>query len=289
LSSSITPRQHHETDESEPGYQYGNSSITVNGIVRILEHLYARTPAKFRSAVVAGLISPAFFLALLGVGLGSLVDERQGQGANAALGADSYLEFIGPGLLAISAILWSFGQSLWPTAATVQWDKTYVLSAVTPVSKAEIAIAHVTWIVLRFMVAATLFTGVLAVAGAAKSWWAVLAPLAAGLTVAAISSSVCAFTIRQDDENMFPMLMRMGAIPMFLFSGAFFPLREMPAAVAWLSRLLPGWHGVELCRDLASGSLDGIFTAIHVFYLLGVTAIGMTAVVSGFEKRLSDA
>jgi lipooligosaccharide transport system permease protein len=238
---------------------------------------------------VAGLVSPAFFLGLLGVGLGSLVDERQGQGTNAALGVDSYLEFIGPGLLAISAILWSFGQSLWPTAATVQWDKTYVLTAVTPVSKAEIAIAHVAWIVLRFIVAATLFTGVLAVAGAASSWWAVFAPLAAGLTVAAISSSVCAFTIRQDDENLFPMLLRMGAIPMFLFSGAFFPLSEMPAAVAWLSRLFPGWHGVELCRDLTSGSFDPIFTTIHVVYLLGLTAIGMAAVISGFEKRLSDA
>jgi lipooligosaccharide transport system permease protein len=255
----------------------------------VLEHLYARTPAKFRSAVVAGLVSPAFFLALLGVGLGSLVDERQAAGAGTALGTDSYLEFIGPGLLAVSAIMWSFGQSLWPTAATVSWDKTYVLTAATPVSKAEIAVAHVGWIVLRFMVAATLFTAVLAVAGAVSSWWALLAPVAAGATVAALSSVVCAFTIRQDDEKLFPVILRVGAIPMFLFSGAFFPLTEVPAVVAWLVRLLPGWHGVELCRALARGTLDSNAVTIHVVYLIAVTALGMIAVITGFEKRLDDA
>ena len=263
--------------------------LTPVGVIRVLQHLYACTPAKFRSAVVAGLVSPAFFLGLLGVGLGSLVDERQGQGANAALGADSYLEFIGPGLLAISAILWSFGQSLWPTAATVQWDKTYILTAATPVSKAEIAVAHVGWIVVRFMVAAVLFTGVLAVAGATSSWWVVLAPAAAGLTVAAVSSVVCAFTIRQDDENLFPMLLRLGAIPMFLFSGAFFPLTEMPVAVAWVARLQPGWHGVQLCRQLATGRFGLWPTTIHLVYLLGLTLAGVVLVISGFEKRLSDA
>ena len=120
-----------------PSAPDGDRPVTVTGLSRILEHLYLRTPAKYRSVLISGVVSPTFFLGLLGLGLGSLVDER---GSNATtLGTGSYLEFIGPGLLAISAVLWAFGQSLWPTAGELKWDRTYLLTAVTP----EIGRAHV--------------------------------------------------------------------------------------------------------------------------------------------------
>lgn len=262
------------------------SPITAVGLARILEHHYVRTPAKYRSVFVSGVVSPVFFLGLLGLGLGSLVDDRPG--GVEALGTASYLEFIGPGLLAISAVLWSFGQSLWPTAAELKWDRTYVLTAATPVSKAEIGFAHVAWIALRFTAAAVLFTAVLAVAGAAASWWVVLAPFAAGATALVLSSIICGFTVRQDDEAAFPMVMRLGAIPMFLFSGAFFPLSQVPVAVAWLARLTPGWQGVELCRELAQGSVDS-GSLVHVAYFLVVGTIGMIYNITGFRQALSEA
>ena len=219
-----------------------SSPITATGLARILEHQYVRTPAKYRSVLVSGVVSPVFFLGLLGLGLGSLVDERGG--ATETLGTASYVEFIGPGLLAISAVLWAFGQGLWPTANELNWDRTYVLTAATPVSTAEIAVAHVGWIAIRFTVAAVLFAVVLALAGATVSWWAVLAPVAAGATALVLASLVCGFAVRQENEDTFPLVLRLGAVPMFLFSGAFFPLSEMPLAVAWLARLTPGWHGV---------------------------------------------
>lgn len=261
-------------------------AITAAGLARILEHLYVRTPAKYRSVLVSGLVSPTFFLGLLGVGLGSLVDERQN--GTATLGTDGYLQFIGPGLLATSAVLWAFGQSLWPTAGELKWDRTYLLTAVTPVSKSEIAVAHVAWISIRFTAAAVLFTMVLTAAGAVASWWVVFAPLAAGATALVLSSIICGYTVRQESEDTFAMILRLGAIPMFLFSGAFFPLSEVPVGVAWLARLTPGWHGVELCRDLALGTVDS-GSAGHVVYFGVVGAIGMVYAVTGFHQALSEA
>jgi len=281
LSNAVeTPNPESAVDASRSG------PMTLSGLARILEHLYVRTPAKYRSVLVSGVVSPAFFLGLLGLGLGSLVDERQS--GTATLGTGSYLEFIGPGLLAISAVLWAFGQSLWPTAGELKWDRTYLLTAVTPVSKAEIAVAHVGWIAIRFTAAAALFTVVLGLAGAVTSWWAVLAPLAAGTTALVLAAIICGYTVRQENEDTFPMLLRLGAIPMFLFSGAFFPLSEVPAGVAWLARLTPSWHGVELCRDLAQGSVDA-GSLIHVAYFLIVGAIGMLYAITGFEQAISEA
>ena len=45
-------------------------------------------------------------------------------------------------------------------------------------------------------------------------------------------------------------------IPMFLFSGAFFPIANLPPALEWLARLTPLWHGVDLTRMLTLGTLD---------------------------------
>lgn len=84
------------------------------------------------------------------------------------------------------------------------------------------------------------------------------------------------------------MILRLGAIPMFLFSGAFFPLSSVPSGVAWLARLTPGWHGVELCRDLAQGSVDSASFG-HVVYFLAVGAVGMLYAVTGFHQALSEA
>ncbi len=274
------------TEIARPGSEsVTDRPLTVAGLTRILEHLYVRTPAKYRSVLISGLVSPIFFLGLLGLGLGSLVDDRQG--STATLGTSSYIEFIGPGLLAISAVLWAFGQSLWPTAGELKWDRTYLLTAVTPVSKAEIAVAHVAWIAIRFTAAAVLFTIVLAAAGAVSSWWAVLAPLSAGATALVLSSIICGFTVRQENEDTFAMLLRLGAIPMFLFSGAFFPLSEVPAGVAWLARLTPGWHGVELCRDLARGAVDAS-VIVHLGYFAVVGTAGMVYAITGFQQALAD-
>lgn len=265
-----------------------SSVPTTGGMGRVLEHLFVRTEAKLRSSLVAGLINPAIFLGLLGVGLGSLVDEQQAAAGTSEFGAGGYLAFIGPGLLMISAVMWGFAQSLWPTSAALKWDKTYVLTASTPVAKSEIALAHVIWIVLRFAFAAVLFTLVLTVAGAVDSWWALLLPAAAGLTVASIATATCAFTVRQEGEDIFPMILRLAAIPMFLFSGAFFPLSEVPAAVAWLARLTPAWHGVELARDLTAGSV-GWPSALHTAVLLAMVAAATMPLISGFERALDDA
>ena len=68
--------------------------------------------------------------------------------------------------------------------------------------------------------------------------------------------------------------MRLGILPLFLFSGTFFPISELPNWLEPLALLSPLWHGVELARAATTGDFDALAIVVHVAFLVGVTAAG---------------
>ena len=81
------------------------------------------------------------------------------------------------------------------------------------------------------------------------------------------------------------MLFRLGVFPLFLFSGAFFPVANLGDVRAWIARLTPLWHGVNLSR---------MFILDHVDWAgrrqrrgpAGADAVGLRWSVTGLTKRL---
>lgn len=85
------------------------------------------------------------------------------------------------------------------------------------------------------------------------------------------------------------MIYRVMLMPMFLFSGAFFPITNLPTGLQWIAQLTPLWHGVDLTRMLTVGGVSGVDpgqAAIHVAYLLGLAAIGVWLSVRRLTRRL---
>ena len=64
------------------------------------------------------------------------------------------------------------------------------------------------------------------------------------------------------------MLFRLGVIPLFLFSGAFFPITNLGPVLEWLARLTPLWHGVDLSRMFCLDTVDWSLVAVHVSVLV---------------------
>ena len=54
-------------------------------------------------------------------------------------------------------------------------------------------------------------------------------------------------------RTSFNAIWRFGITPLFLFSGTFFPIDQLPAQIQWVAWLLPLWHGVALARALSLG------------------------------------
>jgi lipooligosaccharide transport system permease protein len=114
-----------------------------------------------------------------------------------------------------------------------------------------------------------------------------LAVLPAGVLAGlAFATPLAAFAAGQENEQAFPLVFRLGLIPLFLFSGVFFPLSQLPAAIRVIAYATPLWHGVELCRALTLGRVQPGATAGHIVYLTALSVIGTVAAYRVFTRKL---
>jgi lipooligosaccharide transport system permease protein len=114
----------------------------------------------------------------------------------------------------------------------------------------------------------------------------VLAVPAAMLTGLSFSAPIAAFAATQDGDIAFSTISRFALIPLFLFSGTFFPVSQLPGWLQPVAYATPLYHGVELCRGLVLGSL-GLRSALgDVAYLAGLVLLGFLAGRRTFARRL---
>jgi lipooligosaccharide transport system permease protein len=243
---------------------------------------YARSyRATWRATITVAFLNPLFFLLSIGVLLGGVIDESRPD-----LGGLTYLEFVAPGLLAATAMQIGTNEGSLPVMAGLRWVRTYHGVVATPIRVGELYTGLVGSIALRIVVAATIFTGVAAGIGAFRSPAAVLAPLAAllcGLAFATPLAAIAAFT---EDSAKLTGIFRFAILPLFLLSGTFFPVSQLPdwlEPVAWAT---PLWHGATLCRDLGAGGVEGWNALGHVAFMLAFVAAGSLLAVRLLNDRL---
>jgi lipooligosaccharide transport system permease protein len=102
----------------------------------------------------------------------------------------------------------------------------------------------------------------------------------------AFATLVYGFSTRLRNEQAYGVLFRLGVIPLFLFSGAFFPVANLGAVGEWVARLTPLWHGVNLSRMFAIDVVDWPLAAVNMAVLVGICLIGWRWSVTGLTKRL---
>jgi lipooligosaccharide transport system permease protein len=81
--------------------------------------------------------------------------------------------------------------------------------------------------------------------------------------------------------------MRLGIIPLFLFSGTFFPLDQLPAVLRPVAWATPLWHGVEVCRALTTGEIVAVEVMAHLGVLAAFVAAGLWWGTRTFTRRLA--
>jgi lipooligosaccharide transport system permease protein len=111
---------------------------------------------------------------------------------------------------------------------------------------------------------------------------------AAALCAAAFAAPLTAFAASQETDARFPLVMRIGIMPLFLFSGTFFPISQLPDALQPLCVISPLWHGVELCRGAMTGSIDFWPAVAHVAVLGACVVAGWRWGARSFTRKLSQ-
>jgi lipooligosaccharide transport system permease protein len=262
------------------------------GVRRVYGYMLLRYKRTWRGTLTTSFLYPLLYLLAMGVGLGHLVDQHlatTGAGVSnglGRLGGVTYVQFIAPGLLAATAMQMGFNEATYPVMNGVKWARVYFAMIAAPIPVRDIHLGHLAWIATRLATAAAVFLAILATFGDVRSFWAVLALPCAVLTGLAFASPMMAFTARQENDNAFSLVYRMAVIPLFLFSGTFFPLSQLPAWLQIAARVTPLYHGVALCRGLVDGDLGWAAGIVHAGYLVAMLVVGIAWARRTYTARL---
>ncbi len=249
-------------------------------VVEASARVYCRT---WRGSVISTFFNPVLYLLAMGVGLGKLVDNGTG---GATLGNLEYLTFLAPGLLTATAMMTGAGDASWPVMAGIKWRKTYDAILATPVGIRELVIGHLSWVGVRLVFVTVVYSGVMTAFGATTLAQGALAVPPAVLTGLGFSAIITAYTACLKDEQGLSALFRFGIMPLFLFSGTFFPIGQLPGWIQPIAYATPLFHGVSLCRGLALGVSFEINSSLSVAYLVALLVIGTILATRLMRGRL---
>ena len=251
------------------------------------------TEARLRAMIkYVGLIisiaiaNPVLYLVSIGLGLGTYIDKNAGP-----MGVDgvSYLTFLAPALLATAAIQGAMDESVYPTLEGFKWNKTFFSMNSTPLSGNQIAMGVFFNSLIRTIFTAILYWLVMLAFGVLESpraWLAIFTAVMAGAAFGALMQALAGFL---ENENVFfTVVQRFIIMPLFLFSGTFYPLTNMPIFLQWIGWVSPLWHATELGRWLTYGSeISTPMLFLHFIFLNSILIFGVIASRRIFTKRLA--
>jgi lipooligosaccharide transport system permease protein len=230
-----------------------------------------------------GFLQPVLFLTAMGLGLGTLMSP---QDLSAFDGFD-YITWLGPGLLAAMAMQTATFESTYPIMNKIMWGRNYEAMLSTPLLIRNIVWGELAWSAFRIGTLATVFLVVLVLFGIPQSPLAVLAIPFTILIGLAFSSCLIAFTATQKNDVGFSAVFRFIINPLFLFSGTFFPLTQLPEPVQFIAWLTPLFHGVQLVRGSILGTLEPLPALLNLTYLLVMFGIGAFLAERNLTRRMA--
>ncbi len=226
------------------------------------------------------LFEPLFYILAFGLGFSGLIDNVKYGGAEL-----SYTEFIAPALIA-TAVMWNaFFETTYASFVRMYYQKTFDGMLATPLSLEEIIIAEITWSATKSVGAATIMLIVLGLMGFIQfPLGLLLIPLAffGGLAFGAIGMF---FTGIIPTIDMFNLPIFLFITPMFLFSGTFFPVSNLPVWVQPVALAFPLYHLVELARRFSIGTSE-ISPIINIGYLTVFFLVFTNLALGAMRKRL---
>lgn len=255
---------------------------TVALALRPLEFFFAQYRRVWRGTVISSVVTPVVYLLALGVGLGKFV--RQDLVYNGE--SFDYLDVVAPALLAATAMQVASFEASWPVLSAIKWSRQYHAMLAAPLRVKDLLVGHQVFIALRILSTVTVYLAVIAAFGAVKSPLAILAIPAAGLVGVAFAAPIAAWGAYTESDASFVAIFRFLILPMFLFSGTFFPVSQLPAPFEAVAYATPLWHGVDLCRSLTLGTAHWPLSLVHLGYLLAWGVVGLTLAMRTYRNRL---
>lgn len=219
---------------------------------------------------LTGFLEPVLYLFSIGVGVANLVNKFELPDGTMI----GYTEFVAPALLASAAMQGALFDSTFNIFFRMKYAKLYDAILATPLRPWDVATGEVTWALLRGTAYSAMFVVVMVALGLTSSWWTVLTLPAAMLIGYAFAGAGMALTTWMKSWQDFEYI-QLVVVPLFLFSGTFYPVDTYPGWLQWIVEVTPLYQGVVLCRGFATGSFVAWEMLVAVAYLAAMGTLGM--------------
>ena len=229
--------------------------------------LFERNIMVYRRAwmtIFSGFFEPLFYLFSMGYGLGHFVGKVHGV---------PYAHYIAPALLASAAMNGAIYDATTNVFWKLRYGKVYDSMLATPLGPVDVAVGETAWAQFRGLLYAIGFMVTIAALGAIHSWWGILALPAAmvvGFGFAGVGIGVATFLRSWQDFELVQIVL----LPMFLFSGTFYPLSVYPGWLQWFVRFSPLYNALSLVRSFTLGHV-GPLNLLNAAYLVALGIVGI--------------
>lgn len=252
----------------------------MTGALLAYEHWVVSYKRLWRASVFSSILNPILYLTALGVGLGKLVNH----GAH-PLGV-SYVTFVAPGMLVAAGMNIAAFESTWPVMAAIRWTRVYHAMLAAPLRVRDVLLGHQLYVASRVATSTGIYLIALAAFGTLHSAYAILAWPVAILVGFAFSAPLAAYAAWAPKDSYMAAIFRFGIVPLFLFSGTFFPVTRLPEGLRQLAYATPLWHGVDLARHLTLGTVTWGMALVHVAYLAAFAGVGIWLAERSYARKL---
>jgi lipooligosaccharide transport system permease protein len=237
--------------------------LRFNHIWRVLLRHWTVYTKLYKTSFALNFVEPMLYLVAMGMGLGVFVNDINGE---------SYIKFIGPGIVASSAMFAAVYECTYGSYIRMTFQKTFDAILATPVNLADLVGAEMTWGAVKSVIYGMTIMIVIALFGLVDSPLFLLAIpgiFLGGLIFAEISLITTALVPGIDSFSYFYTLFM---TPLFLFSGIFFPVAALPEIIGNMAWFTPLYHVVNVCRETAGGRLAGCW-ASYAWLLVAAAAL----------------
>jgi lipooligosaccharide transport system permease protein len=247
----------------------GASVYSGRAMTMIERSLYAAKSSNWL-IIVSGFVEPVLYLMAFGFGIGQLIGDIQDGSGNPV----SYAAYIAPALLATSAMNGALYDATWNVFFKMHFGKVYQVMLSSSLGPMDVALGEISWALIRGAAYSIGFMAIVTPLGLVTSAWGLLAIPAATLIAFGFASVGMAITSYMKNFQQMNWV-NFFLLPMFLFSGTFFPVSVYPEWIQVVVKALPLWQGVDLVRSLMLGIID-ISVLGHIAYFLVMIALGLT-------------
>ncbi len=224
---------------------------------------------RSRARIISSLAQPLIYLLVMGYGL-SPVFKQAGMG--------NYIQFVTPGLIGMTILFTSIFSGI-----ELLMDRQFGFlkeTLVAPVPRVWIILGRILGGATVATIQGAMFLGVCFIGGFRLENWSALPAVFLFMALTAILFTALGSAIGASLQDMqaFQFVVSFLIMPLFLLSGAMFPLTNLPKVLAIATSLNPLTYGVDGLRQSLIGAVHfGMVTDISVLTVFAVALVALGA------------